>query len=88
MISLSNDQLNQLINDTRAELVYRLMTEHRDNLELLTPIEVCALLGITQPTLAKLKDGPPRVSLIVNGIIRYRAVDVADYIKRRMPATN
>ncbi len=86
MITLSEIQLSEIIAGARCGLVERLLTERRDDLELLTPVQVCGLLNVNQKTLDTLKDGPPRVTIVAGSVIRYRACDVASYIKRRRDA--
>ena len=83
MITLTPAQEADIIAGAKSGLVQRLLTEKRDDLELLTPVQVCGLLNINQKTLDSLKDGPPRVTLVPGAVIRYRASEVAAYIDRR-----
>lgn len=86
MITISKSQEKKIIDGARSGLVERLLTERRDDLELLTPVQVCGLLNVNQKTLDTLKDGPPRVTIVAGSVIRYRACDVASYINRRRDA--
>lgn len=56
------------------------LTEYRDELELLTPAQVCGLLNMNQKTLDGLKDGPKRITIVSGAVIRYRASEVARYL--------
>lgn len=84
MIVLTPEQEEQIIRDATRGLIERLILERRDDLELLTIVQVCALLNLDRRALDNLKDGPPRVTLVVGNQIRFRACDVAVYIERRM----
>jgi len=86
MLTLSESQLREIIDGARHDVATRLFTERRDDLQLLSPAQVCGLLDINQKTLDTLPDGPPRVTLIVGKVIRYRACDVAAYVERRKGA--
>lgn len=84
MIILSDSQMATLLAETKAELIQRLLMERRDDLDLLTPAQCCGIFDVNQKTLDKLPGFPKRVTLIVGSLIRYRARDVAEYIRSRM----
>lgn len=83
MITITDDEKKGLFQKALERLVAYLISNFSDDLQLLTPSQVCGLLNINQKTLDTLKDGPPRVTLVAGAVIRYRASAVAAYIKRR-----
>ena len=83
-ITLTDSQVQKLLAEAKQEFVEKLLAEFGDDLQLLSPACVCGILDINQKTLDTLPDGPPRVTLVVGKVIRYRACDVAAYIRKRM----
>lgn len=83
---LTEQQVEALLRHARSEVVKFLLTERRDDLELLTPAQVCGILNVNQKTLDTLKDGPKRVTLVPGKVVRYRASKVAAYISSREDA--
>ena len=82
MIVLTPEQLDSIIKTATAQLVERLLLERREDLDLLTPAQVCGILDLNTKTLDKLQI--PRVTLIPGKAIRYRMADVKAWIDSRV----
>jgi len=84
MITLSPDQLDRLLTDTRDDLVRRILSANWDTLTLLSGAQVCGILNVNQKTLDTLNAPIPRVVIIPGSVIRYRLSDVETYIESRI----
>lgn len=73
MISLNPLQLSILLDETRTELVAKLMAESRDAITLLSPAQAAGLLDVNPQTLRSL--AIPRVALNPK-VIKYRLADI------------
>jgi predicted DNA-binding transcriptional regulator AlpA len=84
MITLTSDQLDRLLTDTRDDLVRRILSEKGDQLTLLTGAQVCEILKVSRKTLDNLPASIPRVTIVPGTLIRYRLTDVEAYIESRI----
>jgi hypothetical protein len=73
VITLTPDQLETLLDQTRTELVAKLMAESRDAITLLSPAQAAGLLDVNPRTLITI--GIPRVVLNPK-VIKYRLADI------------
>lgn len=78
-LSLSSQQLTDIIEQAVQKLVNHLIMERRDDLQLLTVVQASALLHLEVRTLNKLV---PRI-VISPGQYRYKASDIAAFIEKR-----
>lgn len=70
------------MDDIRAAIVKKILDEHRENVPLLSPSQVCGLFDITAKSLGELP--LPKVDVFGNGrTIRYRLRDVEALIAER-----
>jgi hypothetical protein len=82
MITLTPDQLDRLLTDTRDDLVRRILSEKPDALTMLSGAQVCGLLNVNSKTLDALPI--PRAVILPGSVIRYRLTDVEAYIESRI----
>ncbi len=81
-MTISKSQVDELIKGVRADLVQQLLSERRDDLQLLTPAQVCGIFNVTAKTLDSSIE-IPQVTLIPGVAVRYLASDVAKFIESR-----
>lgn len=78
-LTLSRAQVDQVIEEAKAEIVSRLIGEAGE-VRLLSPTQTAALLDVTTNSLSKLHI--PQIRLTPTSSIRYRLADVRSYIEK------
>ena len=78
-VQLTDEQMRELARGARQDVAVSLINEWRDELELLSPSQVCGILDVNSKTLATLDI--PKVTVIPGKVHRYRASVVAAWIK-------
>ena len=81
MITLTPAQLDTLMAQVRADLVAKLMAEHKEAITLLSPAQAAGLLDINPQTLRG--TDCPRV-VIAPKVIKYRLSDITALIQRNL----
>ena len=79
MITLTDKRLSELLDEVRADLVQRLLTEQKTELDYISQTQVCGLLDISLSTLTSLK--LPRYVLIPKKVVRYKLSEVMAFVK-------
>ena len=77
-LDLTPDERKEVIDRIVAGTIERLLTDHRDELELLSPAQVCGLLNISVGTLNKLEI--PKITLIPGKVYLYRASVIKQHL--------
>ena len=80
-ITIPRTMIREFVAEARAQLVAELIDAHRDEIQLLSPAQVCGLLDVNPATLSK--SAIPRVVLAPK-MIRYRLADVKSFIASHM----
>ena len=81
-ITLTPDQLDELIATSRAEIVASILAKQADRLTLVSKAQAAGLLDVDAKTLDSLPI--PRVVLVAKKKIAYRLADLSDFIERNM----
>jgi hypothetical protein len=76
-ITIPRSMIREFVDEARAQLVTELIDAHREEVQMLSPAQVCGILDINPATLTK--TAIPRVVLAPK-MIRYRLVDVKEFI--------
>lgn len=77
-LNLSDKQLADLIKEVKAELVERLVTECKDELDLITTSQASGILDVNPQTLSKLPI--PRYVFVAGKLVKYRLSEVRAYV--------
>jgi hypothetical protein len=81
MITLTPEQMTNLLDASRTELVNRLILEKGASITLLSPSQAAGILDIRPNTLSKLPI--PRIVLDTK-LIKYRLSDISAFIESRI----
>jgi hypothetical protein len=81
MITLTPEQMTNLLDASRTELVNRLILEKGASITLLSPSQAAGILDIRPNTLTRLPI--PRVALDTK-LIKYRLSDITAFIESRV----
>jgi hypothetical protein len=81
-ISLTDTQLDELIQTARAEIVASILAKQSDRLTLVSKAQAAGLLDIDSKTLDSLPI--PRVVIAAKKKIAYRLADLAAFIERNI----
>lgn len=83
-LPLTDKQIASLIKEARAELVERLITECKDELDLITTAQAAGILDVNPVTLSKLPI--PRYVFVAGKLVKYRLSEVRAYVESRREA--
>ena len=78
MITLTDKQLSDLLSEVRAELVQRIYTQEKDELDYISQTQVCGLLDISLSTLSKIS--LKRHVLIPKKVVRYKRSELKAFM--------
>lgn len=81
-ITLTEDQLAQLMDTARAEIVASVLAKQHDKLTLVSKAQAAGLLDVDSKTLDSLPI--PRVVISAKKKIAYRLSDIAEFIEKNM----
>jgi hypothetical protein len=81
-ITLTEDQLECLISEARAEIVASILAKHTDRLTLVSKAQAAGLLDVDGKTLDSM--GIPRVVLATKKKIAYRLSDLEAFIEKNV----
>ncbi len=77
-LDLSPDERKEVIDRVVSGTIERLLTEHRDELDLLSPAQVCGILDVATNTLTGLEI--PKITIIPGKVYRYRASVIKQHL--------
>lgn len=78
-ITLTPEQEREIIREAKNELVIHLITQHKDELDYISPAQAAGILDVNPKTLMGLKI--PRYVLVVGKVIKYRLSEVLAYLQ-------
>jgi hypothetical protein len=81
-ITLTDSQLDSLIETARAEIVASILAKQHERLTLVSKAQAAGLLDVDSKTLDSLPI--PRVVVVPKKKICYRMSDLAEFIERNM----
>jgi hypothetical protein len=81
-ITLTEPQLDALIDSARAEIVASILAKQSDQLTLVSKAQAAGLLDVDSKTLDSLPI--PRVVIAAKKKISYRLADLAEFIEKNM----
>lgn len=80
-LNLSDRQLADLIKEVKAELVERLIKDHGDDLDLISPAQAAGILDVNNKTLADIpRHMLPRYVIVAGKVNKYRLSEVKAYL--------
>ena len=78
MITLTEKRLSELLDEVRTELVQRLLTDQKTELDYISQTQVCGLLDISLSTLTGMK--VPRYVIIPKKVVRYKRSELKAFM--------
>jgi hypothetical protein len=78
-VTLTAAQLEQIMDEAKADIVKAVLTEYRDRITLVSKSQAAGLLNVEPRTMDAM--GIPRVALCVGKRIGYRLSDIAAVIE-------
>lgn len=81
-LPLTASQVEQILDEAKAEVVNHLLTEYREKIQLVSKSQAAGLLDVDSKTLDSLPI--PRVVLAAKKKISYRLSDIKAYIEANL----
>jgi hypothetical protein len=77
-LDLTPTERKEVIDRVITGTIEHLLAEHRDNLDLLSPAQVCGILDVSANTLTNLQI--PKITIIPGKVYRYRASVIKQHL--------
>ena len=77
-LELTKEDHKRLLDSAKKEIVARILSDNRDDLQLVSPTQAAGILDVNIKTLDALPI--PRVEVVAGRVVRYRLSDIRKFL--------